>query len=173
MQKVIYCCKVCWLFLLATSFCAIAKSQQVPVNITLSSSGIKVSVRQELNFGAFTQGPTGGSVNISQAGTRYATGAVVPLNFGGAYTPLVLEIEGPKGAIITMLTDEKTILTGSNGGVMRLRLKESDPPMPFIITEDAPARSIVTIGAELIVGSISESPPGNYNGSLNISFVVE
>jgi len=132
-----------------------------------------VTVKQEFNFGAFTQGPSGGTISILPDGLRTASGSVVPLNFGATYLPLVLEIEGPKGSVVSMLAQDIALLTGSNGGVMRLRVKNSYPAMPFIITDDAPAKSIIKIGADLIVGNSSESPPGNYIGTLNISFIRE
>ena len=149
------------------------KCQQVDVSVTTIGTALKVTVRQEINFGAFTQGHSGGSITILPQGTRMSSGAVVPLNFGSAYLPLILEIEGPKGSIVSMMADQITILTGSNGGIMKLKLRGSNPEMPFIITDDAPAKSIIKIGAELIVGNSKESPPGNYSGTINISFVVE
>ncbi|RYD70019.1 MAG: DUF4402 domain-containing protein [Sphingobacteriales bacterium] len=150
-----------------------AKAQQPITNIKVNTTAVRVNVRQQLNLGAFTQGASGGSIQVLADGTRTAAGTVVPLNFGSGYMPLILEIEGPRGAIVSMLTDDKTELTGSNGGSMKLRLTGANPSMPFIITNDAPAKSVIKIGAELIVGNSTESPPGNYSGSLNISFVVE
>ena len=173
MQKITFGYRLFGLILFAFLFSAESKSQQPITKILVNTPTVRVLVKQQLSFGAFTQGPAGGSVTLMADGSRAASGSVVPLNFGSVYMPLVLEIEGPKGAIVTMLADEKNVLTGSNGGVMSLRLKSSNPVMPFIITEDAPAKSIITIGAELFVGSSTESPPGNYNGSLNISFIVE
>ncbi|RZL15246.1 MAG: DUF4402 domain-containing protein, partial [Pedobacter sp.] len=52
---------------------------------------LKITVRQELNFGAFTQGPSGGNILISPEGVRSGTGSVVPLNLGDAPTALILE----------------------------------------------------------------------------------
>jgi len=149
------------------------KSQQVGISVTPNGTALQVTVRQEINFGALTQGQSGGSIIISPEGTRTSSGTVVPLNFGSTYLPLILEIEGPKGSIVSMLSNEITTLTGSNGGIMKLKMKGSNPIMPFYITDDAPAKSIIKIGAELIVGSSIESPPGNYSGTINISFVAE
>lgn len=173
MQRISFSFKICLLTGLAALFFAQAKSQQLKVDAAKLSPVLKVNVRQELQLGAFTQGSSGGSIRVQPDGTRTATGTVVPLNFGASYMPLVLEIEGPKGSIVSMLADEVTILTGSNGGMMRLKLAGSNPALPFIITDDPPAKNVITIGAELIVGNSQESPPGNYSGSLNISFVVE
>ncbi len=148
-------------------------SQQVGVVVANNEAALQVTVRQELSFGAFAQGAMGGSISISQEGVRTASGSVIPLNFGANYLPLILEIEGPRGSIVSMLAQEVTLLSGSNGGTVRLKLRGSNPAMPFVITEEAPAKSILKIAAELIIGNATDSPPGNYSGSLNISFVRE
>lgn len=173
MQKIIPGYRFYSLIFLAVLFFAGVKAQQPVTRVAVNTEAVKVNVVQQLSFGAFTQGSSGGSIHVLANGTRTALGTVVPLNFGTTYMPLILEIEGPRGAIVSMLTDEKNELTGSNGGSMKLRLTGSNPSMPFIITNDAPAKSIIKIGAELIVGNATESPPGNYSGSLNISFIVE
>ncbi len=173
MQRIPFCFKISLLTGLAALFFVHMQGQQLKVDATKLSPVLKVNVRQELQLGAFTQGSSGGTIRMQPDGTRTATGTVVPLNFGASYMPLVMEIEGPKGSIVSMLAEEVTVLTGSNGGRMRLKIAGSSPAMPFIISDDAPAKSVITIGAELIVGNSQESPPGNYSGSLNISFVVE
>lgn len=172
MQNLMFSHKAFLLGILAVVAGLNAKGQ-IKAVFPASQSTVKVTVKQDVQFGAFTQGVAGGSITILPEGTRVASGSVIPLNFGGTYVPLILEIEGPKGSIVSMLGDQRIILTGSNGGTMKLKLGNSFPAIPFIILEDAPAKSIVKIGAELIVGNLIESPPGNYSGSLNISFVVE
>lgn len=149
------------------------ESQQVGVVVTTSETALQVTVRQEMNFGAFAQGSFGGNLSISPEGMRTASGSVVPLNFGATYLPLILEIEGPRGAILSILAQETTLLTGSNGGTIKLKITSSNPALPFIIADDAPAKTILKIGAELIIGNVTDSPPGNYSGTVNISFVRE
>lgn len=148
------------------------KSQQVVVQAKIPAAVFSVNVQQGFQFGSFTQGNAGGIISISPEGIRTGSGAVVPLNFGTAATPLVLELQGQRGSMVSMLTETST-LTGSNGGSMTLKITGTNPPMPFIIPEDAPEKSIIKIGAELMVGNAQQSPPGNYSGSLNISFVLE
>ena len=43
---------------------------------------IQVTVLQNMAFGAFSQGATGGTVTVSTGGSRTATGDVVLLNLG-------------------------------------------------------------------------------------------
>ncbi len=148
-------------------------SQQVALLVTTNETALHVTVKQEINFGAFTQGPSGGIISLTPEGLRTASGSVVPLNLGATYLPLIVEIEGPKGAIVSMLAEETILLTGNNGGTMKLKIRSTIPAIPFMITDDAPVKNILKIGADLIVGNLTESPPGNYSGTLNISFVKE
>lgn len=148
-------------------------SQSVNTAIQAGSPRVKVTVLQDLQLGAFTQGPAGGTMQVLPDGSRTASGSVVPLNLGASVSALVLEIEGPKGAIISMLANETVVLNGSAGGRMQLKLRFANPAMPFILANDAPAKQLVAVGAELIVGNAQESPPGTYAGSLNVSFIVE
>lgn len=173
MKRLLYSLKTALLSGIAGLFCLHGQSQQVGVNTMIPTPVVTVNVRQELQLGAFTQGNSGGSISITYDGTRTGTGSVVPLSLGSASSPLILEIQGPKGSIVSMIENEATILTGSNGGTMRLKLKSFNPEMPFVIADDPPAKNIIRIGAELTVGNAQQSPPGNYSGSMNISFVVE
>ncbi len=173
MKGIIFSYKLLLIVLLACGCFVQAASQQIGVVVTTNETALQVTVRQEINFGAFAQGASGGIISISPEGVRNGTGSVVPLNFGASYQPLILEIAGPRGSIVSMLAQETTLLTGSNGGTIRLKIARSNPSMPFIITDDAPNKSSIKIGAELIIGNATVSPPGNYSGTLNISFVRE
>ncbi|MBC7936970.1 MAG: DUF4402 domain-containing protein [Rhizobacter sp.] len=172
MQRILFRYKTCLLVIVAGLF-FLKGECQLKLNLSTNEAALKVTVRQELQLGAFTQGSSGGSISVSPQDIRSASGTVIPLNFGSNYHALVLEIEGAKGAIVSMIAGETIVLTGSNGGTMRLLIKGTSPLMPFVINEDAPAKSVIKIGAELIAGNSIESPPGNYSGSLNISFIVE
>ncbi len=149
------------------------RGQHVEVNFKNTSLQLKVNVQQAFNFGVFAQGVHGGTISVFPNSSRVASGSVIPLNLGESSSPLVLEIEGTKGTVVSMLAGQTTILTGSNGGIMKLTLLDVNNAMPFIITNEAPAKNRVTIGAQLTVGDVSESPPGNYSGSLNLSFLTD
>ena len=146
--------------------------QVAAVNLVADTAILKVQIKQGISFGNFSVGNTGGKISISSIGSRQSEGSVVPLNFGGNFTALVLEIEGHQGVIVNLMANE-AILTGSNGGKMKLRLKEMSPPMPFVLQNESPLKNTVTVGAELIVGNALESPPGAYSGQINISVISE
>jgi hypothetical protein len=129
-----------------------------------------VTTIQNLGFGAFTQGNSGGSVIISNDGSRSSTGSIVPLNLGVAYFQAIFEIQSTEGTIISILNGPNATLTGSNGGSMSLHLGASIPGSPFINTMVPPQKTQVSIGGTLIVGNLQESPAGTYSGTFYITF---
>lgn len=150
----------------------VSGQQAVNVNLFSDTAILKVDIKQGISFGAFAMGTTGGKISISSNGSRQADGSIVPLNFGANCTALILDIEGHKGVIVSLLVDE-TILTGSNGGKIKLRIKDSNPSIPFVLQNEIPMKNTVTVGAELLVGNSLESPPGEYSGKINISVISE
>lgn len=134
---------------------------------------ISVYPIQNLSFGAFSNGSSGGTVIISTNGTRSVTGNTVPLNLGIQYFQAIFDISAPRGAIVSILNGSNAILTGSNGGSMSMHIGASDPPSPFIIIVSQPTRTQVSIGGTLTVGSPAANPPGTYNGTFYITFNLE
>lgn len=157
-------------YFLITFNCA---AQNIPNNLQNKSDAIIVTTLQDIQFGYFTQGPTGGAISVSADGTRSVTGSVIPLNFGNNYFQAIFEIEAPLGSIISMASGQNAILNGSNGGSMSLQIDNSIPASPFYTTVTPPAKTQVNVGATLVVGNSLGSPPGNYTGSVYVLFIVE
>ena len=134
---------------------------------------ITVYIVQNISFGAFSIGAAGGTVTIATNGARSVTGDVVALNLGTAYYQAMFDIDGPQGAIVSMLNGPDAILTGSNGGSLSMRIGNTDPNSPFIITVISPVRTTVNIGGVLTVGTTAANPPGTYNGTFYITFNQE
>jgi len=134
---------------------------------------ISVYTMQNLSFGAFSNGPAGGSISISANGIRSVSGDVMPLNLGVQYYPASFDIDAPEGSIISMLNGSNILLTGSNGGSITLELGDSDPPSPFITTVPQPLKTQVNIGGKLTIGNPSSNPPGTYTGTFYITFNQE
>ena len=128
---------------------------------------------QNMSFGAFSIGNSGGTVVISNTGTRSVTGDVLGLNMGTYYYKAIFDVDGPQGAIVSILNGSDVTLTGSNGGSMLMHIGNSNPSSPFIITVAQPARTQVNIGGTLTVGNAAANPPGNYNGTFYITFNLE
>jgi hypothetical protein len=154
------------------SFSAFAQTDPTD-SIPGDPGGITVYTVQNMSFGAFTIGSTGGSVIISTDGTRSVTGDLVPLNLGTLYFQSIFDIDGPQGAIVSVVNGPDATLTGSNGGTMSMHIGSSAPASPFIITVLQPARTQLNIGGTLTVGNAIVSPPGTYTGTFYITFNLE
>jgi hypothetical protein len=132
--------------------------------------GLYVYTIQNMSFGAFCHGNTGGSVIIANDGSRSVTGDVIALNLGIQYFNAIFELNVPSGTIISILNGPDAILSGSNGGSMTLRMGSSSPLTPYMTVVSPPSRTQVNIGGTLTVGNNSVSPPGSYTGTFYITF---
>ncbi|MCW3117564.1 MAG: hypothetical protein JWM28_1646 [Chitinophagaceae bacterium] len=138
--------------------------------LSAASQVISVTTVQNMSFGAFSQGSSGGSVIIASSGSRTATGNVVPLNLGIQYFQAIFDVEASVNTIVSILNGPDATLTGSNGGTMSLHIGSSDPGSPFINAVAPPGRTQINIGGVLTIGNTASSPPGNYSGTFYITF---
>jgi hypothetical protein len=127
---------------------------------------------QNLSFGAFSHGASGGTVTISSTGSRTATGQVVLLNLGYSFSTALFEIVANPGTVISILNGSDVALSGSNGGSMNLHLGDSDPISPFVVP-DTPSPMNLNVGGTLTVGNALSNPPGSYSGTFDIVFIQE
>jgi hypothetical protein len=155
-------------FISVSSFAQIDPSDTIPDD----PGGITVYTVQNMSFGAFSAG-TGGTVIISNIGTRSTTGDVVALSLGTLYFHSIFDIDAPQGAIVSLLNGSDATLTGSNGGTMSMHIGDSDPSSPFVVTVSQPARTQITVGGTLTVGNAVANPPGTYTGTFYITFNLE
>ena len=137
-----------------------------PINVFINPA-------QGLVFGAFFQGVTGGTVILFPDGSRSATGDLVLANLGVPFSPAIYEIDANAGTLISILNGPDVMLTGSNGGSIRLHIGNSSPASPFITTAIPPGRTQVRIGGTLIVGSPLANPSGSYNGTYSVTFIQQ
>lgn len=132
-----------------------------------------VNPLQGLIFGAFFQGPTGGTVTVNPNGSRVATGDLILANMGMSYSPAIFEIEANPGTLITIINGPDVNLSGSNGGTIRLQLGTASTGKQFIASAVSPTRTEVRIGGTLTIGNTLANPPGNYSGSFMITFAQQ
>jgi hypothetical protein len=132
---------------------------------------IFVDPAQGLSFGAFFQGPSGGTVIIYPNGARSTTGSVIQANLGFSYSPAIFEVDAEPGTIVTISNGPNATLTGSSGGTMTMQIGSSSLGSPFTATAVSPARTQIRIGGTLIVGNPLANPPGNYNGTFSVTFI--
>lgn len=133
---------------------------------------IQVYQESPLSFGGIISSETGGTVSISAAGVRSSSAGIVLLG-QAEYHPLILGIEAPYGSQIQIQLGGEQTLTGSNGGQLSLTLNESNPVSPFLTMATPPDRTLVYIGGTLSIGLRSQTPPGNYSGTLTIVLIQE
>jgi hypothetical protein len=135
--------------------------------------GISVETVQGLHFGAFSHGPTGGSVSINTAGVRTSMGSVTELDFGVSYFEAIFDVAAPEDATVSILNGSDATLTGSNGGSMIMSLGSASPGSPFVVTIPSPGTTEVHVGGTLTVGNSAANPPGVYSGTFYITFNLE
>ena len=140
---------------------------------SIQAQSVSVFPTQNLSFGAFILGSTGGSVTVAHSGTRSSTGDLFLANLGVFFFPATMEIQAPAGTIISILNGPNVQLTGSNGGSVTLSLGASSRGSSFTTTVSPPQRTIVNIGGTLSVGPQQNNPAGNYSGTFSITFIEQ
>jgi hypothetical protein len=134
---------------------------------------VEVTVSQNLGFGAFAQGPSGGTVIINPIGARSSTGDIILLNLGYSFSAALFRLVANPGTVISILNGSDITLGGSNGGSMILHIGASVPASPFVISSTPPDYTVLNIGGTLSVGNSAANPPGSYNGVFYITFIQE
>jgi hypothetical protein len=132
---------------------------------------IYVNPAQGLNFGAFYQGGTGGTVIVYPNGSRSTTGSIIQTSQGFSFSPAIFEVDAEPGTLVTIVNGPDVTLTGSNGGTIVLSIGSADPPSPFIAVATSPSRTLIRVGGTLTIGNPLVNPPGNYNGTFSVTFI--
>jgi hypothetical protein len=148
-------------------YCSKAFAQEPPPR------PVQVTVVQNLAFGAFSLGASGGTVSVDYGGSRVATGDVVLLNLGFSFTAASFRLVGNAGTVVSIINGADVSLPGSNGGSMTLHIGSSNPSSPFVINVNPPDYTNLSIGGTLTVGNTASNPPGSYSGSFEITFIQE
>jgi hypothetical protein len=123
-----------------------------------------------MNFGAFYQGFSGGTAIIYANGSRSSTGDVHLLMLGFSFYPAIFEVDANVGTVVTITNGPDAVLSGSNGGSMKLHIGDAFPVSPFITSIAPSGRTQVRIGGILTVGNPGANPVGAYNGSFTVTF---
>jgi hypothetical protein len=132
---------------------------------------ITVTATQSLAFGTFYQGAAGGTVTINSAGTRSNGGTVVLLTMG-TVTQAIFEIVGNIGTPVSFLKPTSSLTDGS-GHTLTFVIDDTNPGSTFVLTNSYPIPTLMYVGGILTIGSPAANPPGNYNGTFDITFVQE
>ncbi|WP_372639772.1 DUF4402 domain-containing protein [Ancylomarina sp.] len=151
------------LFILLSHWVLVAQEPSVPLSVV---------TLQDISFGAFFQGISGGTVTVSPDGTRLVNGDIIKANISGfSYYPAIYEVEADPGTLISIIKGSDTSMAGSNGGSISLQVGDSDTSFPIIVPPSGHIQ--VSMGGILTVENSQDKPSGNYNGSLNVTFIQE
>jgi hypothetical protein len=134
---------------------------------------ISVLTAQNLSFGAFFHGVTGGTVIIDYDGIRSTTGDIILANLGYTFFPMIVEVDAEPGYLVHIMNGPDVSLSGSNGGSMILHLGDASTGNMFICTAIPPGKTEVRIGGTLTVGNPGANPAGSYSGSFQVTFIQE
>lgn len=127
---------------------------------------------QDISFGAFFQGSSGGTVTVYPDGTRLVSGDIIEANISGfSYCPAIFEVEADPGTLISILKGSDTSMPSSNGGSISLQVGDSDISFPIIVPPSG--RIQVSMGGILTVGNTQANPSGDYTGSFEVTFIQE
>ena len=146
-----------------------AKAQEPPPRPVI----LTANPAQPLAFGAFSPGASGGTITVTPAGTRSASGSVVLLSLGYVYNPAMFYVRANPGTVLSVLATPPVTLTGSGGGTITLQTSGSLPASPFVTTLPWPQQTTLLVGGILTVGNIASNPPGTYSGTFTVTLVRE
>jgi hypothetical protein len=128
---------------------------------------------QGLIFGAFFQGPSGGTVILYPDGSRASTGSIILANLGYPYSPALFQVDANVGTVVSIMNGPDATLTGSNGGSIMLHLGAASTGPSFTTTIVSPSRTQVWIGGTLTVGNPLANPSGSYSGTFSVTFIQQ
>jgi Domain of unknown function (DUF4402) len=127
---------------------------------------ISVSKVQNLTFGSFCTGSTGGKVIVPSNGSRSKTGTVIliPSHTG---SPAIFQVRATTIRSISISISNIVSLTDGFGHSMALQVNNFYPASPFI---PIIGYNNVKIGGTITVGTQASNPAGNYSGSFRVTF---
>lgn len=124
------------------------------------------SLIQDLSFGTFCIGNTGGIITIPAEGSRSTTGDIILIPSSPG-SPAILSVMVDNSSYITITTGSVVNLTNGSGNSMTLHINDFYPASPFVSTI---GQNNIKIGGALTVGSRTSTPAGNYAGSFEVIF---
>lgn len=154
-------------FFLCTGYSAIGQQTPFPPPNQLQVYGI-----QELNFGSFSTGASGGTVVISPEGFRSSTGSVILM--GGMFNQAIFEVKLIPGRLVQIIVGPQIQLTRvGGGGSMNMQVGPTDKGTSFVTNSAHPFITRVNVGGTLFVGSSAANPAGSYEGQFSVTFIQE
>jgi hypothetical protein len=133
-----------------------------------------VYAEQELAFGSFFTGASGGTVTITPEGNRTVSGTITALTSLSG-TPAIFNVRLTHGRMVHILFPVSASLIRIGGGESMIvtDFVSDKQGNNFVTTAAHPFVNPVKVGATLHAGNIAENPPGDYAGSFTVTFVQE
>jgi hypothetical protein len=135
---------------------------------------INISKTQDLSFGSFYVGASGGTITITPEGNRSVTGTIIPLA-GSSVFPAIFNVSSTFvfSRSVHLVFPASAQLTRVGGSqTMTINNFTSNKPTGFNTCLFC-ATVVVRVGGTLQVANLTVNPPGNYRGTLNVMFVYE
>jgi hypothetical protein len=135
---------------------------------------LQVYLVQDLSFGSFFTGSSGGAVVITPEGNRTVSGTVIALpNSPG--TPAIFEVRLiPNRMVHISFPSSATFCRVGGRETMTVTGFTSDKPGNSFVTGSGQSFiNTVRVGATLNAGNTADHPPGNYTGSFTVTFIEE
>ena len=156
-------------FLLLLFFGSAATAQQTPFP---PPNQLQVFGMQELNFGSFSTGASGGTIVITPEGFRTSTGSVILM--GGNFSQAIFEVKLIPGRLVHIILGPQIQLTRmGGGGSMDMQVGPADKGTSFVTSGGHPFYNPVQVGGTLYVGSSVANPAGEYEGQFSVTFIQE
>ncbi len=133
------------------------------------STRLLIVTLQDISFGTFFQGNSGGTVAIFPDGTRQFGGGIIEANISGSdFHPAIFEVEAKPGTYVKMHAKQNYFLSGTNGGSIHLELKIPNRGIEQIVPTSGIVQFIV--GGVLTIEGGTNNPSGDYNTDFEIRF---
>jgi hypothetical protein len=135
---------------------------------------LQVYLVQDLSFGSFFTGTSGGAVVITPEGNRTVSGTVIVLPCSPG-TPAILEVRlTPNNMVHISFPSSATLRsTGGNETMTVTGFTSDKPGNSFVTARGRPFINPVRVGATLNAGNTANHPAGNYTGSFTVTFIEE
>lgn len=148
-------------------------AHQLHAQVLLSSSGnLEVSLVQDLSFGSFFTGSSGGTVVITPEGNRTVTGTVIALPFSpGAQAIFEVTLVPNRMVHIAFPSSVTLRRIGGSEGMTVTGFTSDKPGNSFVTKGGHPFINPVRVGATLNVHNAD--PAGNYTGCFTVTFIEE
>jgi len=160
-----------FIFLAAVLFFCVDGAFAQPV---LPPRSLTVTATQALYFGTICVNGLGGTVTVGYDGSRSKTGNVILLPTAPSSTPAIFEIKLCQGRNVTISFDAQTILTGTNGGSLRLDIGPTEKGIngaSFMTNDDCNFITPLRVGGTLHIPDLALQ--GLYTGFFSITFDQE